>query len=299
MKSRRRKELEGKLAAVLLQRIQSALLKKSPEDAEATGARLGRLIMRFGKRRRERADANLRLAMPELSDAEREALVGKIFEHFGRISADFLLIPKRSREQFFEETEVVGVEHLDAALAQGKGILLITGHFGNWERCSSWLSMKGYPLSVVARDADDLGVNSMVNELRAYTGTKVIARGNAARPIIEALRRNELVGILPDQNASEVFLPFFGKPAGTVLGPGVLHARTGAVVVPMYGVRVGPNRYRLEIHPPLEPIPGYEVKGEGLMRAINASLESMIRQHPDQWLWFHDRWRNARKRGLL
>ncbi len=299
MKSKRRKQIEGKLGEILLRRVQKNLLRKSPVDAERVGRRIGRILMRVGKRRRERAFANLALAFPEKSDAERADIAERAFEHFGIISADFLQIPRRSLEEFHASTEVVGRENLDKALALNKGVIFITGHFGNWERSSTYISSEGHTLSVVARDTDDAGVNSMVNDLRSFTGTKVISRGAAARPIIAALRRNELVGILPDQNADEIYIPFFGKLAGTVLGPGVIHERTGAPVIPAYCVRIAPGKYRIEVHPALEPLPGYETKGEGMMRAINASLEEIIRKHPEQWLWFHDRWRNARKKGLL
>lgn len=255
--------------------------------------------MRLGKSRRERALNNLAIAFPDMAFSERERIVKATFEHFGMITADFLQIPKRSIDDFNATTEVVGEEHLANAMALGKGVIFITGHFGNWERCSTWVSTHGYQLSVVARDTDDQGVNSIVNDLRSFTGTKVISRGAAARPIIEALRRNEVVGILPDQNSDEIYIPFFGKLAGTVLGPGVIHERTGAPVVPMYGIRIGPGRYRLEIHPALTSVPGFETKGEGMMRAIHASLESVISRYPEQYLWFHDRWRNARNKGLI
>ena len=298
MKSKRRKELEGRLAAFALRRLQASLMRKSPERAELQGAKIGRLLMKFGKSRRNRALANLELAFPDKTPAEREEIARKTFEHFGMITCDFLQIPKRSMEEFNATVEVVGYEHLDNALALGHGCIFITGHFGNWERASTWMSTHGYKLNVVARDADDTGVNAIVNELRTKTGTQVLSRGAAARPILEALKRNELVGILPDQNADEIFIPFFGKPAGTVLGPGVIHKRTGAPVVPGYAIRIGPGRYRFEVHPPLVPVEGYDVK-EGMMRAIHASLEGVIRKYPEQYLWFHDRWRNARKRGLL
>jgi KDO2-lipid IV(A) lauroyltransferase len=159
--------------------------------------------------------------------------------------------------------------------------------------------MNGYKLAVVARDTDDRGLNRMVNELRERWGTEVIARGDAVRPILTRLKRNEFVGILPDQNSTEIFIPFFGKPAGTVLGPGVISERTGAPVICCWCPRVGVGRYKFLIEPPLVSQPGYETRGEGMMRAINASLEGVVRRYPDQWLWFHDRWKSARRRGLL
>ena len=178
-------------------------------------------------------------------------------------------------------------------------MILLTAHFGNWERVAAWMVLSGYKLAVIARDADDQGVNQLVNELREGPGTEVISRGRAARASIERLRRNEIVGILPDQNANEIFIPFFGKPAGTVLGPGVLAERTGASVAPVFCHYEGEGRYRVRFYPAVVADEGFETKGEGMMRAINRLLEGVVREHPDQWLWFHDRWRNARRKGLL
>jgi KDO2-lipid IV(A) lauroyltransferase len=293
------KRAQGQAAAWLLRRIQRWLRRKPYLEALRTGERLGRLIWRVAKRRRLTGERNLRMAFPSLSEFEARDLCKRVFENFGRSAADFLIGLDRTKDQIEETTTIEGVEHLDAALAKGKGVILLTAHFGNWERVAAWMVLAGYKLAVIARDADDQGVNRLVNELREGPGTEVISRGRAARASIEKLRRNEIVGILPDQNAREVFIPFFGKPAGTVLGPGVLSERTGAVVQPVFCRYVGEGRYHVRFLPHLTADEGYSTKGEGMMRAINRLLESVILEHPDQWLWFHDRWRTARRKGLL
>lgn len=294
-----RRRLEGALGAFAFARIRNWLLRKTPERAEEAGARLGRWVFCLSRKHRERALANLAMAFPDQTAQDRLALAERVFEHYGRVTADFLVSSARTSDDLERSMEIVGRENLDRALEAGKGALLVTGHFGNWERLSAWLSTHGYPLSVVARDASNPRLNELVNQLRSGTGTRVIARGDAARPILQRLRNNELVGILPDQNADEVFVPFFGQPCGTVLGPGVLSERTGAPVVPCWCVRIGPVRYRMIFEPALQAQPGYETKGEGMIRSINASLEAIVRQYPEQWLWFHDRWRSARRKGLL
>ncbi len=294
-----RRDLESRLGAFALTRAQRWLVRKSSDQAERIGERLGRLIWRASKKHRRRALANLALAFPKMGAPERERLARKVFEHFGRVTADFLTSPRRSKEDLEASMTVEGLEHLDEALERGKGVVMITGHFGNWERLAAWLSTHGYPVTVVQRDVRDSSLNQMVQSLREGPGTKVIGRGDAARPIIERLRKNELIGILPDQNSDEIFLPFFGRPAGTVLGPGVISERTGAPVVCCWCVWLGPGRYRMIVEPILLPEPGYPTKGEGTMRSIHRSLESIIRQYPEQWLWFHDRWKNARRKGVL
>ncbi len=293
------KRLLENAGGVVLERLQRSLGRKSPAGVESFGRRIGRLFYSVGKKRRNRAMDNLALAFPEMTVEERKVLTRRVFEHFGLVAADFLASKRRTLADLETTTEICGRENLDEAIAAGKGVLLVTGHFGNWERVSAWVSMAGYPLTVVIRDADQPGVNHVVNELRTASGTQVLPRGNAPRRILEKLRSNEIVGILSDQNSEDAFLPFFGKPAGTNLGLGVIQSRTGAVVQPVSCAYLGGCRYRIVFYPHMQPETGYETKGEGLLRAFNDWLERVIRERPEQWLWFHDRWRNAREKGML
>lgn len=272
--------------------------RKTALQAEASGAKLGRMAFKLSKKHRARALENLTRAFPEKTEAERESIAIGVLEHFGRVMADFLRSHKRTQQEVLESTEVIGREHLTEALSRGRGIILISGHFGNWERMSHWISASGYPVSVVARDANDPQMNDLILELRHANGAKVIARGDAVRPILERLKANELVGILPDQNSGEIFVPFFGHPCGTVKGPGTLARRTGSPVLPVYCLRIGPARYRMVICEPLSPEEGFEPI-EGMTRAINRSLEEQIRQFPDQYLWIHNRWKSAKSQGLV
>lgn len=294
-----RKRLQGRAAAWLLRRIQRSWARLPYEKALARGERLGRLIWRLDSRRRRTGESNLALVYPSMSLVERRDICRRVFENFGRTAADFLIGLGRSYDKLMETTEVRGGEHLFNALKKGKGAMIVTGHFGNWERVTQWVVNNGVEMSVIARDANDAGVNSLVNELRSGPGTKLISRGRAARLVIERLRKNEVVGIVPDQNADDIYLPFFGHLAGTALGPGVFAEKTGAAVVPVFCRHLGGGQYLMEFLPELVAEPGYEKKGEGMMRAINVVLEDAIRKDPDQWLWIHDRWRNARRKGLL
>ncbi len=289
----------GRLGAFALPRIQRHLLHLAPERAERVGEFLGKLHFKLDSKHRRRALSNLALAFPQMPEAERHELARKVFVHFGQVMADFLTAPGRGVEKILATTEIVGLEHLDAALAAGKGALLTTGHLGNWERLRLLVSVKGYPLSVVVRDADDPGINSVMRDVRGEAGTGVIPRGNAARKVLECLRRNEIVAILTDQNASDHFVEFFGKPTGTVLSLGVFHQRTGAALIPGYCVRTGPARYKLVFEPPLEVPQPIGPRGEAVVQAAHTWLEHQIRRFPEQWLWYHDRWKSARRRRLL
>jgi KDO2-lipid IV(A) lauroyltransferase len=128
----------------------------------------------------------------------------------------------------------------------------------------------------------------------------MLSRGNAMRAILEALKKNRSVALLADQNSQEATIRFFGKPCGTVLGPAVLHLRTGAPIVLSFSPRIGPGRYRMITDEPLD-FTGQDPKPspEEIMQRIHDRYEEVIRQYPEQWLWFHDRWKSARQRGLL
>jgi KDO2-lipid IV(A) lauroyltransferase len=299
MKSAATKKFINKAGQLLLDLVLRRVKGKKPEQVERIGERYGRFMWRFAGKRKKRTIDNLKLAFPEKTEQEIERIAQGVFLHFGRTTADFLAGDGRSQADIEASTKIVGRNHLDQAMAKGKGSLLITGHLGNWERCSAWMSLAGYPLNVIARDADDEGVNTTINQIRQKPGTKVIPRGQAARQVLLKLRANEIVGILPDQNASDIFIPFFGHPAGTALGPGVFASRTGATIVPVTCVYNSINQYTMTFFPPITADDPNDTSGESMMRAINQWLEEEIAKTPEQWLWMHDRWRNARKRGLL
>lgn len=280
-------------------RLRRWVLKKNPEQADLAGRKIGRLVFRLDWKHRSRALSNLAMAFPEKTAEERRRIAIADFEHFGSVAADFMRSSLRTKEELIANTTSEGYEHLEKALELGKGVLLITPHFGNWERGGHWVIAKGNPMCVVARDANDSDLNRLVQELRESGGMEVISRGNAARPILQSLRKNKVVAILPDQNSEEAFVPFFGKPAGTTQGPSVLHLRSSAPMIPAFCVVKGPAKLHLIFGPPIEPDPAYEDPATGLTAAMNRCLEETIRVYPEQYLWFHDRWKSARKKGLL
>jgi len=277
---------------------QRAFLKRDMEVVERRGARLGALWFRIDKKHRTRALSNIEMAFPEWTPEQRLEIAEGAFRHFGIVAGDFLRSPLRTKGEIDAAMEVQGLENLEAAEALGKGVLAITGHLGNWERLAHWMSGMGRSVSVVARDADDTGLNERMLRIREGTGVEVLSRGNSARLILSRLKKGNVIGILPDQNSAETFVPFFGMPCGTVKGPAIIHRRTGAPLLPCFCLRTGVGQYRLEILPMIDTS-GMADDADAITAAVNMSLETVIRRHPDQWLWMHDRWKSARKRGLL
>lgn len=299
MKSARRRKIETKLGAMAFGFAHAWIQKKDALGAERLGIRLGRMACRVSKKHRNRAMTNLAMCFPEMSEVERADLTRRVFEHFGIVATDFMRTEVRTDEEVLASMEMDHPEIVDQVLAQGKGMIAVTAHFGNWERAAQFGRASNRPLYAIARDANDKEMNDTVLRLREAAGLQILPRGNAARAMMGALRKNQIVCVLPDQNCSESFVPFFGLPTGTVLGPAVMHLRTGAPMVPFYTARIGPAKYRTICGEPLVAKPGIEDPIEAMTRAMNDSLESVIRQYPEQWLWIHDRWKSARNRGLL
>lgn len=291
-----RKRLEGRLGCWGL-RLAWGLFRVLPMGvAQKLGAALGWLAYLLAARYRRVALRNLQRAFPDWTPAQVRATARRVFRNFGVGLAEFFKAPSLTREQIEQRLTVVGLEHLDAAFREGKGVLLITGHFGNWELMARYLCMRGYPIAVIARDADDKGTTELITTLRERSGYKVFPRGSAARAVLKALRANEAVGILPDQNAGDVFVEFFGQKAGSVAGPAVFHLRTGAPLVPLFNVRLPGDFHRVEILPPMrfEPTGDAQADYQRVMQALHDVLESYVRRYPDQWLWLHDRWKSTR-----
>ncbi len=241
---------------------------------------------------------NLGAAYPNLNMEERSGIAKRVFRNFGRTGAEFLRAQRLPPEAVDKMMEIENLSIVDEALAAGKGVIVITAHFGNWELMARHLTDKGYSLCVVARDANDSRTNKIVNEIRRENGYEVLSRGNAARFVLGKLRKNEIVGILPDQNAGDIFVPFFGMDCGSVSGPAIMHIRTGAPIIPAFCVRLPDNRHRVEIKPPLDIRLTGDTQADTrtIMTQVQSAIEQQIRSYPDQWLWFHDRWKAARKR---
>jgi len=261
--------------------------------ARTAGVFLGWLLYTTLGRYRRVALKNLALIYPDRSQAERVIIARGVFRHFGEMAAEFIKLPQLTREHVDALVTVDGEEHLRAALEQNRGAFIITGHFGNWEFMARWLATHGYALNVVTRDARDPEATKLMTEVRQGNGAQVLYRGNSARAVLQSLKRNELVALLPDQNAADVFVPFLGITTGTVDGPAILHLKTGAPLVFSWCVRTQDDRFHITFEAPEVVAPtGERISDiQRVMTLINARLEAQIQRNPTQWLWLHDRWK--------
>ncbi len=288
-----RKRLERAAGRIGLRLVVGPVRMMPLPVARAFGRGLGGVLFHSLGRYRRVALKNLALIYGDLPEAERARMARAVFRHFGEMAAEFVKLPQLDRDAIERLTRVEGEENLCRAFEAGKGVLLITGHFGNWEFLGRLLSTHGYPLNVVARDARDPAATKFLADTREGNGAQVLYRGSSARAVLQCLKKNQIVALLPDQNAADVVVPFLGQPTGTVDGPAVLHLRTGAPLLFSWCARTPDDRFQITFEPPevVTPTGDHAADIARVMTLINARLEAQIRRSPTQWLWLHDRWK--------
>ena len=242
-------------------------------------------------RLRRAALRNLSLAMPELTAAERSAMVDGVFRSIGRVLLSFARFPSIRRGNLARWIRCEGSEYFEEALRRGRGVLFATAHLGNWELSAFAHALFQEPMSVVVRPLDNPFIDRLVERRRGLTGNQPVFKKDSARTILKLLAANQAVGMLIDQNTtadSGVFVDFFGIPACAGTGFAKIAAHSGATVIPGFALwSEQERRYVLRFYPPVEIVGDAERD----TAALQARLEQVIRAFPDQWLWVHRRWK--------
>lgn len=262
--------------------------------ASGLGRGLGSLAWALDRRHRDVALANLARAFPRMSRSQHQQLALDSFRQAGRTATELLWSSALDQNNLGSVATFEGREHIDAALARGNGVLLTTGHFGNWELMGVAVALLGVPLHVIARRIDDDGVEQLLYRLRTRTGARVIHKEDAVRGALRVLRDNQAVGVLIDQNTlapQASFVPFFGRLAATTRITAQLHLRTGAPIIMVFCIPRGEG-YRFVFEPlEVENDGGDNDAVERLTAAATHQIERHVRACPEAWLWIHDRWR--------
>ncbi len=256
---------------------------------------LAALIVLLTPRRQAIAADNIRQVLGEgLSERRVRQIRRECVRNLTRAMLTLLRLPVMSREEIIERVPVKGWEYVEQALARGKGVLSVTGHFGNWELLGARAVAQGYRLVVIARDAAHSATAQVVNMARESAGVEVIGRGDAAA-MLRTLRANGLLGIVPDQHVAEggIVVDFMGRPAMTATGPASLAARTGCAAVPGFCRYQPDGSLQMEILPPLDLVDSgdrdHDIRAN--TQLINDAIGDYIRKYPEQWLWLHRRWK--------
>jgi len=266
----------------------------------AAGRRLGDLLWWVLPRRRAVALENLQRAFAgECTPSGIRRLGRRSFQHVGMNLIEACRYFLRPTHVMLSRVRIEGREHVQAAASKGRGVLILTGHFGNWELLAAAHELSGLPLSIVTRPLEHPLLDGLAARFRRRSGAELIVKRQAVREVLTALRRQRMVGILLDQNATRaegVFVPFFGSPASTSKGLAVLALRTGAPVVPIFLRREPDGWHCIEVGAALPPPEDGQVTT--YTSTFNRVLEAAIRRAPEQWLWMHDRWRTRPREAV-
>ena len=278
-------------------KLVAAIGRRVPLRAgQFAGRRLGSFAGLVARRERARVMANLAIAFPEWSDRQRRRTADAMFRHLGMLLFEMVWLPNVNASNMYETAIVEGGDAVIAAVREGRSVVVIGSHCGNWEWVAYLLGLI-VPLSVMQRERDETGLNDFIRNLRLNAGVQTIDRGTSrsGREILQALKKPGLLAFLIDQSirAESAKVPFFGKPALTPIGPAKLAIRSGAPLLPVFIERL-PNGKHLarfldliETKPDDDPI--------ALTAKVTLLIEAQIRRVPEQWVWIHDRWRDRPK----
>jgi len=266
------------------------------ETAIKAAERLGDFVFFVLKTRRKVVFDNLSIAFPDMSYEEKYRIARRSYRNFAKMIFEYCRFPVLTKEDVLSVVSVEGEKEIDKALKAGKGGVMVAGHFGNWELMGAALALKGYPVCFLVGEQHNKYVDNKMNEFRELMGIKIIHRGVAVRGVLKALRQNQFVALLSDQDAGKdgIFVDFFGRQSSTHQGAAVFALKTGAPIITGVPVRVGKFRH----HVICGVIKTDQYSGvtdenvKALTQAYTTFLEEQIKKYPDHWFWMHRRWKS-------
>jgi KDO2-lipid IV(A) lauroyltransferase len=292
-----------KKKSTLLQRVEYAayrtvarLVRNAPEERVARwGERFGALSRNVIRGRDRLAMRNLRLAFPGRDPLELRRILDECWRHFGREMLGYVRIQDRSLEEIAGRCTFENPQMLQEATDRGKGVMLISAHWGGWEVGGLALMSVVRNVRMVARPLDNEYLERDLAKLRSQTGAEIIDRRRAARALLKGLAEKAVVVLLPDQAVQPregVLVPFMGRKAWTTPGPAKMALRTDSTIVFAFCIPVG-TRYRIVFEEPIrvDQLPAAERDPVALTKRINDVISRRIAERPELWLWMHDRWK--------
>ena len=300
-KSARRRDatLTHRLQYGALRGVIGLLRRIGLRSASAVGAGLGTLGYRPFAIRRDVVERQVRTALPTLPPDERRRIARASYAHLGRTTTETALLPLYDRARIiamFEEVE--GWSIIEERLARDKGLILVTGHLGNWELGGAYLAARGLPMQAVVRYMENPLFDGYLTRTRERIGMTVVHDDEAVRRVPRALRTGNAVAFLIDQGAvglASTWVPFFGRLAKTPRGPAVFALRLGAPIVFGAAIRQPSGRFRLYFEPIDSTSTGnLEADIERIVAEYTAVLERWVRRAPEQYFWHHRRWKHQR-----
>lgn len=264
--------------------------------ASSVGARLARLAYRPFGIRRGVTERQIAAAFPEYSPQRVLDVAKASYESLGRTSIETAVLPGTPRDVLMARFELVeGWDILEAARAEGKGVIIVTGHLGNWEYGGAYVAARGVPFDAVTRGMANPLFDQYIRRTRADIGFEVIHDAEAVRRTPRALKEGRVIAMVCDQdglNLASTFVPFFGRPAKTPRGPAVFALRLGVPLIFAASVRRPSGRYALLLtRLQVTPTGDRDVDIDSIVLSYTQRLERYVREYPDQYFWQHRRWR--------
>lgn len=260
----------------------------------AAGKGLGILYFKFIKKQRNLAIRQM-MASLKISQQEAERLVRLSFINMGRNFMEVLYMPALNKENFRKYIEIDHLEIMEKALAEKHGVVVLTGHVGNWEWLSASFTMNDMPVTAIAKPQPNMDYTNALNDLRAKINVEIFSRGTSELlSAAKALKKGKILGFLADQDAGPggAFIEFLGRTASTPMGAAVFAKKFNSPVVPAFIIRQPDGHHKVEIG----EIMRYEDTGDSdkdlfdLTYKMTKFLEQKIMDNPTQWLWFQKRW---------
>ena len=262
------------------------------------GVYLATTVFLLSRRQKDKACKHLKQSLG-IEQPVAEQLVRCAFQNIGKNLMEFMQLPRMSPETIHQLVTFEGREHIDRALVQGRGAIILTAHFGNWELLGARILASGYTIRGITRQLRSKRLDAIVSSHREKVGWQGIDRDGSVREVLRCLKRNELVAILADVDTRTrgIFVDFFGSPAYTPYGPVAFALKTGAAILPTFIVRQPDDSHRAVVEAPL-PLRQTGDREQDLLvntQCFTKVIESYIRRYPEQWIWMHERWKTKPK----
>ena len=292
----RPKRVRHRLEYVALRAVIAVCRAVPAGVADRMGVVVGWVVARVWRPRWEVVMRQLRMAFPEANEGWRRRVARASYMHFCAEAVGMFRLVGARRAEILERTRLNGEEVLTEAAGEGRGVMLVSGHLGNWEVGAAGVVARGFPMDIVAARQRNVLFDRYLTGSRERLGMGVIPREEAQHGVLASLKAGRVIGIMGDQDARRagIFVDYFGHPASTARGPAVLSMRAGATVATFYTIRRAGRKPRYDIH--IEPVKEAEggrgrAAAAAVTRAFTARLEERVRRYPEQYLWHHRRWK--------
>lgn len=266
------------------------------------GKGIAHIFYWLNTRKRKEALQNILMAFPGISLQQACSYYRESLENLAYSAIEFLSFSQWGRRGVKRAVrEVEGKEILKEAYDRGKGVILISGHLGNWELLGAWLAVSGFPLVAVEKEQEDSFLNRLILHTRKKMSIELISKDIPDfRDLLRALKQGKGVGLISDQNAGKrgVLAKFLGRTTSTFAGPVLLAKASGAPMIPIFDIRLGPGAHKITALPPL-PLSWEKNLDQAVLQNVQLytdAIANMVRKYPGQWLWLHRRWREGEEK---